>query len=185
MREKTYRQSYTIAFCALMAALGTALMTTGGLIPVATYCSPLLAGILLLPVLYEFGKREGWMVWAVTAALSLVLSPDKEAGSMYLFLGWYPILKPAFDRLQPGVLRFLVKLALFALAFTAMYALLLYVFQLEQVVADLGELGFWMNLGLNALLVVVMLLYDFILGRLWLLYRYRLRPRLRLPEKNK
>ena len=93
-----------VAFCALMAALGTALMTTGGLIPIATYCSPLLAGILLLPVLYEFGRREGWMVWAVTAALSLILSPDKEAGSMYLFLGWYPILKPAFDRIRPRLL---------------------------------------------------------------------------------
>ena len=75
------RQSYAIAFCALMAALGAALMTTGGLIPIATYCSPLLAGLLLLPVLVEFGVREAWMVWAVTAALSLILSPDKEAGS--------------------------------------------------------------------------------------------------------
>lgn len=185
MRENAKRQSYTIAFCALMAALGTALMTTGGLIPIATYCSPLLAGILLLPVLYEFGKREGWMVWAATAALSLILSPDKEAGSMYLFLGWYPILKPAFDGIRPRTLSYLAKIAVFTLAFAAMYALLYFVFQLDQVIEDMQELSLMLNLALDGLLVVVMLLYDFILGRLWLLYHYRLRPRLRLPPRSR
>lgn len=183
MRENAKRQSYTVAFCALMAALGTALMTTGGLIPIATYCSPLLAGILLLPVLYEFGRREGWMVWAVTAALSLILSPDKEAGSMYLFLGWYPILKPAFDRIRPAALRFFSKLAVFTLAFAAMYALLCFVFQLDEAVEEMRELSLVLNLALDGLLVVVMLIYDFLLGRLWLLYHFRLRPRLRLPPR--
>ena len=178
------RQSYAIAFCALMAALGAALMTTGGLIPVATYCSPLLAGLLLLPVLVEFGVREAWMVWAVTAALSLILSPDKEAGSMYLFLGWYPILKPAFDRIRPKVLGWAAKIAVFTAAFALMYALLYFVFRLDQVLADMQELSLALNLALDALLVVVMLLYDFILGRLLPLYVYRLRPRLKLPPKK-
>ena len=184
MRDKAKKQSYTIAFCALIAALGTALMTTGGLIPVATYCSPLLAGVLLIPVLYEFGKREGWMVWAVTAALSLILSPDKEAASMYLFVGWYPILKPSFDRLRPAALRFAAKLAIFTLAFAAMYALLCFVFQLDEVLEEMQALSVALNLVLDALLVVVMMIYDFLLGRLWLIYHYRLRPRLRLPPRN-
>ncbi len=180
MRTDAKKQSYTVALCALLAALGAALMTVGGLIPVATYCSPLLAGLLLLPLLVEFGRREAWMVWAVTAALSLILSPDKEAGSMYLFLGWYPILKPAFDRIRPAALRFLAKLALFSLAFAAMYALLCFVLQLDQVLEDMRELGLVLNLALDGLLVAVMLLYDFILGRLLPLYVYRLRPRLKL-----
>ena len=37
MRQKKGR-AYTIAFCSLMAALGTVLMLTGGLVPVMTYC---------------------------------------------------------------------------------------------------------------------------------------------------
>ncbi len=172
------RASFTVALCALLAALGTALMTVGGLIPIATYCSPLLAGLLLLPVLYEFSRREAWMVWAVTAALSLMFSPDKEAGSLYLFLGWYPILKPAFDRIRPRLLGYAAKLLLFTLAFAAMYALLLFVFQLDQVLADMQATGLAVNLALDGLLVVTMLLYDLALGRLWPLYVYRLRPRL-------
>ena len=60
-------QAYTVAFCSLMAALGAVLMLTGGLIPVMTYCSPLMAGVLLIPVLREFGKKWAWLVWLVTA----------------------------------------------------------------------------------------------------------------------
>ena len=43
--------SKPIAFCAMMAALGTVIMLTGGLIPVLTYCSPLIVSFLLIPVL--------------------------------------------------------------------------------------------------------------------------------------
>ena len=178
MNRETRKQSYTIAFCALMAALGAALMAAGGLIPVATYCSPLLASLLLLPVLVEFGRREAWMVWAVTAALSLILSADKEAGSMYLFLGWYPILKPGFDRLRPRLLGWAAKAAVFALAFAAMYALLCLVFRVDQVVEDLQGVSLAVNLLFYLILLVVMLLFDFILGRMLPLYVYRLRPRL-------
>lgn len=183
MKTELRRRSYTVAFCALLATLGTALMTVGGWIPVATYCTPLIAGVLLLPVLSEFGRREAWMVWAVTTALSLILSVDKEAGAMYLFLGWYPIVKPLFDRLRPSPLRWAVKLLLFTLAFAAMYALLLLVFRLDVVLEDMESLGLWANVMMDGILVVVMLLYDYVLGKLWLLYLYRLRPRLkRLPR---
>ena len=186
MRTNLRRQSYAIAFCALMTALGTALMTAGGWIPIATYCSPLLAGVLLLPVLEEFGRREAWMVWAATMALSLMLSVDKEAAAMYLFVGYYPILKPSFDRLRPWLVSLGAKLALFTLALAAMYALLLYVFQLDVVLEDMESLGFWANVLLDGMLVVIMLLYDFVLGRLRLLYVCRLRPRLKnLPGQGR
>ena len=74
--KTAYSPSFRVAFCSLMAALGVVLMMTGGLIPVMTYCSPLLAGVLLIPVMRECGVRWAWMVWIVTAALSLILSAD-------------------------------------------------------------------------------------------------------------
>ena len=72
MRQKK-GQAYTVAFCSLMAALGTVLMLTGGLVPVMTYCSPLLAGVLLIPVMREHGNNWAWLVWLVTAAVILSL----------------------------------------------------------------------------------------------------------------
>ena len=77
------RQVFALAFCSLMAALGAALMLVGGVIPVMTYCSPLIAGVLLIPVLREYGGRWAWLVWLVTALLSLILSADKEAALLY------------------------------------------------------------------------------------------------------
>ena len=67
MREQSRKSSWSIAFCALMAALGAVIMTAGGLIPVATYCSPMIAGVLLLPVMSELGDRWAWMTWIVWA----------------------------------------------------------------------------------------------------------------------
>ena len=60
--ERQKPKSRPLAFCAMMAALGTMLMLTGGLIPVLTYCSPLLASFCLIPVLDAYGKRNAWMV---------------------------------------------------------------------------------------------------------------------------
>ena len=97
---------------------------------------------------------------------------------MYLFLGWYPILKPAFDRIRPRLLGWAAKIGVFALAFAAMYALLCLVFQLEELLEDLRAVSLAVNLAFYLMLLVVMLLYDFILGRMLLLYVYRLRPRL-------
>lgn len=50
-RRNAHRQSVTMAFCGMAAALSVVILLTGGLIPVMTYVSPLAAGILLLPVL--------------------------------------------------------------------------------------------------------------------------------------
>ena len=171
-------RAYTVAFCSLMAALGAVLMLTGGLFPVMTYCSPLLAGVLLIPVMREHGNKWAWLVWIVTAALSMVLSADKEAAFFYLFLGYYPILKRAFDRVGPNALALLLKLVYFALAVAAMYGLISFVFRLDIGLEELEELGRFAGILFYAMLVVCMLVYDYALRNLAILYEYRLRPKL-------
>lgn len=172
------RSAYTVAFCSLMAALGTVLMLTGGLVPVMTYCSPLLAGVLLIPVMREHGNKWAWMVWAVTAALSMMLSADKEAAFFYLFLGCYPILKAGFDRVKPKPLALVLKLLYFSAAVAAMYGLIYYVFRLDIGLEELKELGKIAGALFYVMLVVCMLIYDYALRNLAILYEYRLRPRL-------
>ena len=183
MRENAKKRSWAIAFCALMAALGAALMAAGGLIPVATYCSPMIASVLLLPVMSELGEREAWLTWVVTSLLAMLLSIDREAAFLYLFVGYYPILRPYLDAVRAAPLRFLVKLLFFTLTLGLMYALILWVFQLEAVLEDFGGFSFWMSVGFFAALVAVMMIYDTALSRLHLYWLLRLRPRLRLPKK--
>lgn len=166
--------SKPVAFCAMMAALGTVIMLTGGLIPVLTYCSPLIASFLLIPVLDQHGKEKAWMVWAVTSALSLLVGVDKEASFFYLFLGWYPILKPFLDIIPSRILRFAGKLLLFSAAIGAMYALILFVFQIGDIMESFSPL-LWVNLLFFAGLVAVMLLYDRLLVGVWITYFRRFR----------
>ena len=163
------RSAYTVALCALFAALGVAVMMAAGLIPILTYCSPLIASLFLIPILREFGKGQAWMTWGVTAALSGILCADKEAAFFYIFLGCYPILKPYFDKLgKPG---WLAKLLYFAAALAAMYGLILFVFGLDIEIEGTGFM-----VALYIALVAVMLLFDFVLKRMTLLYERRIRP---------
>ena len=176
--RKNRSRAYTVAFCSLMAALGAVLMLTGGLVPVMTYCSPLLAGVLLIPVMREHGNRWAWLVWLVTAALSMTLSADKEAAFFYLFLGCYPILKQGFDRRKPKPLALLLKLVYFSAAVALMYSLIYYVFRLDIGLEELEELGKLAGIAFYIMLVVCMLIYDCALRNLAILYEYKLRPRL-------
>ena len=144
-------------------------MMAAGLIPVLTYCSPLIASLFLIPILREFGKGRAWMTWAVTAALSGILCADKEAAFFYIFLSFYPILKPSFDKL--GKLGWIAKLLYFASALAVMYGLILYVFGLDIEIEGTGFM-----VALYIALVAVMLLFDFVLKRMTLIYDRRIRP---------
>ena len=184
MREQARKGSFAVALCALMAALGTVIMALGGLIPIATYCSPMIAGVLLLPVMSELGNRWAVMTWLVTALLSLLLSIDREAAFLYLFIGYYPILRPYLDAVSNSVLRFLLKLGFFTLALGVMYALMLWVLQLGEVLKEFGEFTLWMNIAFFAALVGVMMIFDTALARLHLYWLVKLRPRLKLPKQK-
>jgi hypothetical protein len=151
-------QAYTVAFCSLMAALGAVLMLTGGLIPVMTYCSPLLAGVLLIPVLREHGIKWAWLVWLVTAALSMILSADKEAALFYCFLGEYPIAAKRIRQIRPRALAFFCRLLYVVLALGALYGLILFVFRLDIGMDELESLGHYATAAAFVLLAVTMLL---------------------------
>ena len=177
-RESSRRKSRRVAFCGIMSGLGAALMMAGGLFPIATYCVPMAAGLLLWVTLIEYGKTPAWMVWAVTAALALMLGADKEAAFFYLFLGWYPIVKPAMDRIRPKAASAAAKAGLFLALVSAMYAFLCLVLHLDAVVKDFTEAAAWINGLFFVLFTGCMLLYDRTLPRFAWLYIKKLRPRL-------
>ena len=165
--------AFRLAFCALMAALGTAFMLSGNLVPVFTYVSPMLASLTLIPVLYEFGKKYAWMTWFVTAALSMMLCVDREEAFFFLLLGYYPIIKPSLDLIPTKAVRVLVKLLVFALAFSVMLIILAFVLGLEDI---RGEL--WLSIAVYAMLTAMMLIFDRVYGRMALIYEKRMRSKL-------
>ena len=181
MRRTTIR----IAFCGVLAALMLAVMLLGGMAPLATYACPALAGALVIPAVWEFGTPTGAVLYAAGAVLSLILCPDKEAASLFLFfLGWYPVLRPRLQHLQNRPIRLGVKLLLFNLSICLVYALLLFVFPLPDLIKEAET---WTGLFLAGFLLlgnVAFLLYDLLLARVTDLYVYRLRPKLRTAVKH-
>ena len=153
----------SIAIGGMMAAVAIVIMCLGGIIPIATYVCPMLGSILLAIVVRLCGKRIGWAWYAAVALLSLLLGPDKEAAIVFVFLGYYPIVKGWVDRRK---LPFLWKLLIFNTAIAVMYALMIYLFRLEQVVQEFQGLGIVLTvitliLGNAALFMLVL-----VLGRL-------------------
>lgn len=169
------RRSHEIAFCGMSAALGTVLLLLGGLVPGATYCAPMLGMLPLLPALAEYGWRSALGVYGVTAVLALLLTPDKELAGVYLFLGYYPVLRPVLERLHSRLVRLICKLAVFNAAVLALYFLLLRVLGLDMLESEFSEYSTPFLIVLLSGGNLVFLLLDRALGQLMLLWRYRLR----------
>ena len=177
-RGESRRQSAKMAFCGLMVGLSAALMLAGGIIPIATYCAPMAAGLLLLPVMLEYGKKTAWTAFAAAALLSLMLDADKEAAFFYLFLGYYPIVKWALDRIKRKPLSVFAKLSLFTLATVLMYAMMGFLLGMDAVIAEFREMGAAMLALFVVIFNVCMLLYDCLIAPMAVLYVRRLKPRL-------
>ena len=117
--------SRQMALGGMMTAVAVVIMCLGSLIPVNTYVCPVLCILITRVVLERCGRRIGWCYYIATAVLSLMLAPDREAALVYAFLGYYPMIRPFFEKL--GVFAWYAKLLLFTLAGGASYGMLLVV----------------------------------------------------------
>lgn len=86
-------KSKSLAACGVLCSLGTVLLLVSGWIGVGTYAGPLLAVWILSPLPDLYGRKYAIMSWLVVSFLSLLLVSDKELVVVYLFFGWYPVLK--------------------------------------------------------------------------------------------
>ena len=177
-------KSNRIAFCAMMAALGTVIMLLGGIIPVFTYCSPIIASLILLVVLAQYGVKYSIMVWAITGLLSMLIGIDKEAAFFYIFLGWYPIAKPYIDKIRNPAVRFILKLAIFSIAIFAMYGLIFFVLQMTEIIESFTGSRI-INIIFLITLVLVMMLYDISINRIFSYIVKNILPLINKEKKKK
>lgn len=168
MKHKT--SAVAVALGGTLAALAVVFMMLGGIIPIGTYCCPILASLLLIPVLDRCGVGLAWAWYGAVGILGALMCPDKEAAAVFVFFGYYPICKPYLDRL-PKLLRRLCKALLFNLSVVVMYALLILVLGMAALGEEFRQTGTVMLILLLVLGNVTFLLVDVLTGRLTLLYR--------------
>ena len=138
------QQTRELALASVLGALAVLFLFLGGVLPLALYACPLLASACLLPVREECRASYQWCCFFAAAILGLLLGPDKESALLFCFLGYYPLVQPSFDAIGSRALRFLTKLGLYVLAVGAMYALLVFVFRLDAVTAELAATAPWL-----------------------------------------
>ena len=169
-RRKTTRR---MAAAALLAALGTVLLGVGALVEVLDLSMAAIASLTIVFAVIELRGPYPYLVYAVTAVLSLLLLPLKTPALIYaLFAGYYPIVKAVFERRFPRPVAWLFKILLFnaALAFT--------VFLTVRFFMAPGTVQRW-HYWLLLIGTPVFVLYDFALTRLITVYLLRWRGRLR------
>ena len=147
-----------MALGGMLTAVSVVIMCLGSVIPINTYVCPVLCILVTRPVLDRCGRRIGWCYYLATAILSLLLAPDREAALVYAFLGYYPMIRPFFEKLGP--VKGVAKLVFFTLAGAAAYGVLLLVM---GVGAAMNE-GWLLTAVTVILWDVLFLLVDRLLG---------------------
>lgn len=170
-----------VALCGLLGALAIVIMLMADIIPAATFCCPVLVLFLMIPVISECGNRWALVWYASVSILSLIMTfANPEATLIYLFLGYYPLLRKYINRISMLPIRIIIKLLLFNAAIAAAYSILLFVLKLPDLISDLQEAGKWMLLLGIVLANICFFLTDYVLGRFEVYYAVRLRKKLRL-----
>lgn len=172
-------KSRKLALCGMFAAVSLVCMLMGSVLPFSTFLAPAISGILILPVVLEFGSGAGLLLYAATALLSFFMAPDKEMSLIFIFLlGWYPIAKLKLDKLRSKIIQWCAKFTLFNISVLTMYAIILFLFPIPGVAAEFEQMGLWFALGLLLAGNVTFLIYDTALSRFLGLYLNVWRPKL-------
>lgn len=78
----------------------------GAVVPVLMFIAPAVASLLIATVCVECGKTMALTAYGAVSLLSLLFVPDKEVALVFVFLlGYYPLVKPRFERIRPPLVR--------------------------------------------------------------------------------
>ena len=172
--------SMRIALGGIVCTLSLLSMFLSGVFPFAEYTCPAVAGIILIVLVLEFGRKTAWIAYGAVSLLSLFITPNKESVMLFIvFLGYYPIAKSYFEQMKRRTTEWIAKFALFNLSCAAGYAVLIFVFNMQELLSEMS-MGFaWGIFAFCFAANFVFLIYDFALSRLIILYQTLIRPKIR------
>ncbi len=170
------KSSFNIAFGGMISAVCIVLEFSVGILPLFLYIFPMICALLMNVLLEECGVKTALCAYVGTAAISMILAPDKEAALLFsAFFGYYPIVRAYIMKLKSKMLRVILKFALFNIAMICSYLLLIKLIGLEA-------LGFeniwWMWAALLAGGNFAFLMFDIMLDRILIIYNRRFRGKL-------
>lgn len=158
----------------MLAALGVVILYLGSLVEILDLSMAAIASLLCIFAVIEYGGSAPWLVFGVTAVLSLVLLPQKTPAVMYAcFFGFYPILKERFEKMRTAVC-WVCKEAVFNVSLVVIFLCFKF---LTVAYADIPTV---MLVVAAVLCEVIFVIYDIALSRLISFYVYSLRKRFKI-----
>lgn len=157
--------AHHIALGGILASVAILIMCLVGLIPVATFICPMLCILICAIVFRNCGSRIGWAWYGATALMCIFFAPDKEGVLIFLFLGYYPMLKVRIDRCGSGM-ALLYKALYFNCTISFLYFLFIRIIGLSDVLTEYRKFG--VILGAITMLLgnIAFFLLDYILNRI-------------------
>ena len=170
-------KSTLVALGGICAALSVVIMLSTSIIPLATYIAPMLAGLFLLPVKEELGRKNALTSYAAVSLISVFIVPEKESAMMFVFLfGYYPIIKDCLDNIKHKILRISAKLAVFNCSTIAGYYVIIKLFSMDYILQEFGTMA--ILYATAAMGNFAFIVYDRALVVMRAFYYYKVRKKL-------
>lgn len=163
--------SKKIALNGILGALAVVSLLLAAVVPTNTLSFYALSSFFISVVIVENGIRAGWLFFAATSLLSLIVVPDKLTLVPYvIFFGVYGIVKYYIERLNKLAPEYILKFIYFNLCAGLAVATVSRLFNN----AFISGLPWWL---LVIALEIVFFLYDYVYTLFIGYYRDKLRTR--------
>lgn len=167
-----------MALGGIFSAVSVLIMLMGGMLPIATFSAPAFAGLCIIPIIAELGTKLALIAYAAISILSFLLVPDREMVLFFiLLLGYFPVIQPYLQKIKNHILRYIIKLALFNASLAIIYAILLTLFTTPEAMQQLLHYSWWMLAGMLILANITFILYDILIDKVRIIYKYRIQNR--------
>lgn len=160
--HKNSKTSYKVALGGVVSALCLSLMFLTGIFPILSMAIPIYAGALMIIVATEVSTSWAFAAFFAVSLLSLFLTPDKEATTLFImFFGYYPIISPKLDKIKLPLIRTIFKFGVFNTAMIIWYKLIILIMGVYDFFSDFSFLGKYAVVGVMVFINLVFVLYDY------------------------
>lgn len=172
MRSSGADNSKRLALSGLLLALAVAALFLASIMPTSKLSLYALSSFFIAVIIIEYGTRAGWVFYAASCLLALIVVQDKLRIIPYIvFFGIYGILKLYIERLRNIVIEYVLKLAYFNICLV-----LAIIFIKEFLFTGLDtKFPWWIVI---AALQVVFVIYDYVYSLFIQYYNNRLKKML-------
>ena len=175
--HRNTKTSYKVALGGVVSALCLTLMFLTGVFPLLSMAIPIYAGALMIIVSTEVNTSWAFAAYFAVALLSLFLTPDKEATTLFImFFGYYPIISPKIEKIHSKLLKTLCKFGIFNASMVIWYRLIILIMGVYDFFGEFSFLGEYAVVGVMVFINLVFILYDYTIQMIEKVYIKWFRP---------